>query len=96
MDTKYLTGSTLIRVVSIQEYEYATHLWDDDLSFFHRTNYNGTLSPSFNELTPRYCICNMPSSPDVVTVSCDSCDGWFHPECINAKVEDFTAICWLC
>jgi len=39
------------------------------------------------EALPTYCVCNTPSNPDKMLIACDTCDKWFHAECMKVKSE---------
>ncbi|VDN42496.1 unnamed protein product [Gongylonema pulchrum] len=34
-----------------------------------------------------YCVCRTPYDCNRFYVGCDSCDGWFHPECVGTTQE---------
>ncbi len=37
--------------------------------------------------TKLYCICRKPDMPGLFMVGCDSCDEWFHGECIGVTEQ---------
>ena len=45
---------------------------------------------------PVHCICKMPESYGSRLVQCDSCDVWFHFECISIAEEPEHFVCTLC
>eukprot|EP00041_Stephanoeca_diplocostata_P024069 m.602571 g.602571 ORF g.602571 m.602571 type:complete len:254 (+) comp22447_c0_seq2:1997-2758(+) len=35
-----------------------------------------------------YCACKQPQNPDMLLVSCDSCDQWYHGKCVKVSRAD--------
>jgi len=43
--------------------------------------------PKF-ESWEKSCLCKTPLNPDQLYIKCDSCEGWFHPECCNVPQNE--------
>ncbi|KAI1720068.1 PHD-finger domain-containing protein [Ditylenchus destructor] len=39
-----------------------------------------------------YCVCHQPYDESRFYVGCDSCEDWFHPECINSTKEEVAKV----
>ncbi|GMR36545.1 hypothetical protein PMAYCL1PPCAC_06740 [Pristionchus mayeri] len=52
------------------------------------------------EEEPLYCLCKTPYDDSKFYVGCDSCEGWYHPKCVNITQEEAETvaeyICPLC
>ena len=85
------------RVLSFDEY-HALDEVDDDV-FFTRAKYfhkEKIIRPSFEEWK-RACMCNAIVNPDHLYLTCESCLGLFHPECIGfLKDENDPYLCESC
>ena len=68
-------------VYSYEDYENLEEHTEN--TFFSRAKYGlltETLIPKFDSWK-KGCVCDCPLNPDQLYIKCDSCSGWFHPEC---------------
>ncbi|KAF9619240.1 hypothetical protein IFM89_005794 [Coptis chinensis] len=68
--------------------------------YFSRFEYN-SITGAFNpDRVAVFCKCEMPYNPDDLMVQCEDCEDWFHPDCIQMKVEELKMldrfICHVC
>jgi hypothetical protein len=74
------------KVYSIKEYDEIQQI-DFNTTFFTRASYD----PVRKVLEPKYesweklCTCKKPLNPNLLYIKCDSCNQWFHPECMGLK-----------
>ena len=45
------------------------------------------LSDDTDEEEKLYCVCKQPFEEGQDMVACESCQDWFHPECLNSSME---------
>ena len=44
-------------------------------------------SDDLDEEEKLYCVCKQPWEEGQDMVACESCQDWFHPECLNSTME---------
>ncbi|MCQ2816986.1 MAG: hypothetical protein MJ252_06950 [archaeon] len=80
------------KVYTLEEFEKLEDI--DDQSYFSRASYDSTsqlLTPRFSKWK-RTCTCHTPLNPEQFYIICDSCNKFFHPECLGMKEEDVKKI----
>ncbi|PIM98169.1 Serine/threonine protein kinase [Handroanthus impetiginosus] len=51
---------------------------------FEYKHVSGTFLP---DRVPMYCKCKMPYNPDDLMMQCDECKDWYHPACLDVRIE---------
>mmetsp|Transcript_19809 Transcript_19809/g.47272 ORF Transcript_19809/g.47272 Transcript_19809/m.47272 type:complete len:197 (-) Transcript_19809:166-756(-) len=70
-------------VHSLKAYQALEELTEDD--FYSRFTYKPATNEFKPERVPVYCVCEMPYNPDRFMVQCESCEEWYHPECVGVS-----------
>lgn len=73
------------KVHTLRKYESLPNVSDHD--YFTRFHYKPAKREFEPDRVPVYCNCEMPYNPDKAMIMCDTCEEWYHPECINLGAE---------
>ncbi|KAI8472588.1 MAG: bah-phd domain-containing protein [Monoraphidium minutum] len=82
------------RVLTLKDYQGLAKVGDDD--YFSRFSYRPASREFAPDRVPVFCRCELPYNPDRFMAMCDSCEEWFHPECIGASKKDMQSEDWRC
>ncbi|KXZ42309.1 hypothetical protein GPECTOR_164g151 [Gonium pectorale] len=71
-------------VHDIEKYEASTMLRErTEADFYCRFKYFASKKQFDPDRVPVYCLCELPYNPDRPMVMCDSCEEWYHPQCLR-------------
>ena len=68
-------------VHKLREYQQLTEVTDND--YYTRFSYKASKGEFKPDKVPVYCACEMPYNPDLFMVECESCEEWYHPQCVG-------------
>mmetsp|Transcript_5298 Transcript_5298/g.21660 ORF Transcript_5298/g.21660 Transcript_5298/m.21660 type:complete len:200 (+) Transcript_5298:156-755(+) len=68
-------------VHKLREYQQLTEVTDND--YYTRFSYKASKGEFKPDKVPVYCTCEMPYNPDLFMVECESCEEWYHPQCVG-------------
>ena len=68
-------------VHKLREYQQLTEVTDND--YYTRFSYKASKGEFKPDKVPVYCTCEMPYNPDLFMVECESCEEWYHPQCVR-------------
>ena len=69
------------QVHTLKAYQNLETVLDSD--YFSRFMYKANTGEFKPDRVPVYCVCEMPYNPDLFMVECESCEEWYHPECLQ-------------
>lgn len=69
-------------VHKLREYQQLTEVTDND--YYTRFSYKASKGEFKPDKVPVYCACEMPYNPDLFMVECESCEEWYHPQCVGS------------
>ena len=67
----------------LREYQQLTEVTDND--YYTGFSYKASKGEFKPDKVPVYCTCEMPYNPDLFMVECESCEEWYHPQCVGTR-----------
>ncbi|CAK79257.1 unnamed protein product (macronuclear) [Paramecium tetraurelia] len=88
---EFLAANKLQCPIEVMTFDQYTQLeYGEETKFFSRA----AIDLKTMEPMPRVsewqksCVCRMPQNPDIQVIQCETCDEWFHLDCVNLKSEE--------
>jgi len=82
------------RVLGLDEYlEYKAE--PEEEVFYQREDYDA-FKQVITTVLPSYCICKKPQNPDKAMILCDSCENWYHVDCVKISKQELEKQSYSC